>query len=79
MQDEIDQLRKKRNEVHDLVTNLDAEGKAIIMNCDSHDVSDITKGRGLLKQAKEEKERLRAIDEELERKQSLFNNCSTVV
>ena len=45
------------------------------MKCDAHDVSDITKGRGLLKQAKEEKERLRAIDEELERKQSLFNNC----
>ena len=55
------------------------EGKAIILECDAHDVSDITKGRGLLKQAKEEKERLRAIDEELERKQSLFNNCSTVV
>ena len=68
MQDEIDQLRKKRKEVHDLVTNLDAEGKAIIMNCDSHDVSDITKGKGLLKQAKEEEERLKSIDEELDRK-----------
>ena len=79
MQDEIDQLRKKKKEVQDLVTNLDNEGKAIILECDAHDVSDITKGRGLLKQAKEEKERLRAIDEELERKQSLFNNCSTVV
>ena len=51
-----------------MVTNLDAEGKAIIMNCDSHDVSDITKGKGLLKQAKEEEERLKSIDEELDRK-----------
>ena len=48
------------------------------MKCDAHDVSDITKGRGLLKQAKEEEERLKAIDEELERKKDLFNNCSTV-
>ena len=38
------------------------------MNCDSHDVSDITKGKGLLKQAKEEEERLKSIDEELDRK-----------
>ena len=51
-----------------MVTNLDAEGKAIIMNCDSHVVSDIAKGKRLLKQAKEEEERLKSIDEELDRK-----------
>ena len=35
------------------------------MKCDAHDVSDITKGRGLLKQAKEEEERLNPLLPEL--------------
>ena len=74
MQDEIDQIRKRRKEMEELRITLDTEGKKIILNCKTNDIIEMTKAKGLLAKAQEEEEKLRSLDEELERKISVFNN-----
>ena len=44
--------------MNDLVDKLDCEGKSIILSCKSNDIIEMTKAKGLLAKAKEEKEKL---------------------
>ena len=58
----------------DLIKKLDDEGKQIILTCKNNDPIEMAKAKGLFARLKEEREKLKSMDEELKRKSALFNN-----
>ena len=74
MQDEIDQLKKRRKEFDDTAQKLDAEGKYILLN--GKNMVEMIKAKGLLSAAQEEEKKLKDLDEEISRKTSIFNHTT---
>ena len=74
MQDEIDQIRKKRKELDALIKKLDNEGRDIIAKCHANDAVEMSKVKGLFARVEEEREKLESLDDELQTKTALFNN-----
>ena len=58
----------------DLIKILDDEGKQIILTCKNNDPIEMAKAKGLFARLKEEREKLKCMDEEIKIKFAFFIN-----